>query len=273
MGGCTQLSADDDRAVVAVVDARVRVHHPCPYCDLSGEFPRTLLLLWCDNRRDVFVASSPDEGELRRVVRAFRASFRARTLLESGKDAVVSLAEFEWADPPSVTGIARKSGVWVLHPVVYFGGTETYRLVSPSSSRLNAFLQRVRRLGDLELLSVSTRADIGDVRDLPAAAVHFFEGLTDRQARSLVAAFEGGLFDVPARSSWDAVARNEGLSWSTFGEHLRKAQLRLLANSYSALKARSGRAETPVLLPRIGSRRPSRRAPLRGTRSTGAPDG
>lgn len=250
-----------------MVDARVRVHHPCPYCDISCAFPRSLLLLWCDNRRDVFVVSSPDDGELGRVVRAFRSSFHARLLLQSGKDAVLSVPDFEWAEPPSVTGLARKGAVWVLHPVVYFGGTETYRFVSPSSTKLNAFLARVRRLGDLELLSVATRSDIGDVRDLPAASVHFFEGLTDRQARSLVAAFEGGLFHVPARTSWDQVAKKEGLSRSTFGEHLRKGQLRLLTNSYALLKARARRAETPTLLPRTGAKDPVRRATLSGTQA------
>lgn len=252
---------------MAFLDARVRVHHPCPYCDISVAFPRTLLLLWCDNRRDVFVVSAPDGSELDRVVRAMRTSFRARPLLVEAANAVVSIPDFEWADPPSVTGLARKSGVWVLHPVVYYGGTETYRFMAASKSGLSSFIARVRRLGDVELLSVSSRSDLGGVHDLSTAPVHLFEGLTNRQARSLVAAYEGGLFDVPARSKWEDVARREGLSRSTFGEHLRKGQLRLLANSYAVLKARSTRTETPTVLPRTTPARRTQRTPLQGIRS------
>jgi predicted DNA binding protein len=251
---------------MTVVDARLRVHHPCPYCDISTEFPRTLLLLWCDNRRDVFLVSAPDSGELRRVVSALRDAFHARTLLADGRDALVIVPDFEWANPPSVTGLARRAGVWVLHPVVYFEGQETYRLVAPSKTELNRLISRVRRLGDVEILSVSGRAGLGGVRDLPNASVHFFEGLTDRQARSLVAAYEGGLFDVPARSRWSEIARREGLSRSTFGEHLRKGQLRLLANSHVSLKARISVGEDLRVLPATRPVGRVRRTPLRGMR-------
>lgn len=251
-----------------MVDARVRVHHPCPYCDISVEFPRTLLLLWCDNRRDVFLVSAPDPAELRQVVSALRESFHARPLLIDGRDALVTVPDFEWVDPPSVTGLARKTGVWVLHPVVYFEGKESYRFLAPSKAELNRLVTRMRRLGDVEILSVSDRTGLDTVRDAPVASVHFFEGLTDRQARSLVAAYEGGLFDVPARSKWNDVARREGLSRSTFGEHLRKGQLRLLANSYVSLKARTGTAESPVILRATRTPPSNTRAPLQGTRSS-----
>lgn len=251
---------------MAVVDARLRVHHPCPYCDVSGEFPDSLLLLWCDNRRDVFLVSSPSLAELGKLVSALRISFHARPLLVEGTDALVAVPDFEWASPPSVTGLARRSGVWVLHPVIYHRGTETYRLVAPSKGGLNRLVQRVRRVGDVEVLSVVNRTGLAGIRDLPTASVHFFEGLTDRQARCLVAAYEGGLLEVPARSRWGEVARREGLSRSTFGEHLRKGQRRILANSYTSLKTRVATPEQPILLPGRHARPGPRRTPLQGIR-------
>ena len=257
---------------MVVVDARIRVHHPCPYCDVSVEFPQSLFQLWCDNRRDIFLVASPSAEELHRVRDALRASFHARCLIEDGRQALVLVPDFEWASPPSVTGMARKAGVWVLHPVVYFGGTETYRLLSPNRTALNYLVTRARRVGDVEILSVSERSGLDHVRELPVASVHFFEGLTDLQARSLVAAYEGGLYDVPSRASWEEVSRSVGLSRSTFGEHLRKGQLRLLRNSYSALKMRSRTTSKPLLLRATGSARKARRSPLRGVRDPNARD-
>lgn len=251
---------------MAVVDARVRIHHPCPYCDISVEFPETLLLLWCDNRRDVFLVSSPTPSELRQVLAALRDSFRARPLSVDGNEALVAIPDFEWTTPPSVTALARRTNVWVLHPVVYFGGTETYRFVAPTNGELKGLIGRLRELGDVEILSVAGRASLGPVRDLPSAAIHFFEGLTDQQARCLVAAYEGGLLHVPARSSWADVARRTGLSRSTFGEHLRKGQLRLLANSYSSIKARTESAAEPTHLEASGPEPRARRTPLQGVR-------
>jgi len=252
---------------MGVVDARVRVHHPCPYCDVSVRFPRSLLLLWCDNNRDVFLVSSPDADELGRIVATLRRDFRAHVILRDRSDALLAVREFHWARPPSVTGLARRSDVWVVHPVVYFDGTETYRFVAPSKSTLERLILRLRRMGDVELLSVSDRADLRAIRDLPTATVHFFEGLTDRQAAALVAAFEGGLLDVPARAKWGEVARRSGIARSTFGEHLRKGQLRLLANSYATLKARTLAPERPVLLPALRRSGPRRREPPPASRT------
>jgi predicted DNA binding protein len=247
-----------------IVDARVRVHHPCPYCDLSVRFPTSLLLLWCDNRRDTFLLSSPDGEELRRLCARVRAVYRGRVLLAEGTSALVELPDFEWPSPPSVTGLARRGGVWVLPPVVYAEGRETYRLIAPTRARLNRLIQRLRRLGEVEILSVSDRAGLESVRDYPAASAHFFEGLSERQLRSLVVAHDAGLLEIPARSSWAAVARAQGMARSTFGEHLRKAQLRLVRNSYSLLRTRMAAAASP---PVVLSQLRDGRASVRG-RST-----
>jgi predicted DNA binding protein len=249
---------------MTVVDARVRVHHPCPYCDVSVRFRQSLLLLWCDNGRDVFLVSSPTSEELEEVIRALRRSFRAHPLSVDGTNALLTLPDFVWSSPPSVTGLARKTRVWVVHPVVYFDGTETYRLVAPTKRELQRLILRLRRLGDVELLSVSDRIDLGTIRDVPTASVHFFEGLTDRQAEALVAAYEGGLLEVPARARWGEVARRARLSRSTFGEHLRKGQWRLLSNSYASLKARTLATERPVVLPALGVAPPTRRSRASG---------
>lgn len=118
----------------------------------------------------------------------------------------------------------------------------------------------------MEILSVSGRSGLEAVRQAPVTSVHHFEGFTDRQLRSLVAAYEEGLFHVPARTSWNAVARSLGLSRSTFGEHLRKGQFHLLQNSYPTLKARRHLQNRPLILRANPGPKRRRRSPLRGTR-------
>lgn len=253
------------------MDVRLRISHPCPYCDISAKFPQSLLLLWCDNRRDVFLISAPEPSELRGVVSAFRETLHSRLLLEDGRTAIVSIPDFEWTDPPSVTGLARRFGVWVIHPVLYFESHETYQLLSPTKDRLQRLIGRLRRLGEVEILSISERGRLDGIRDAASSALHLFQGLTERQARALMAGYEGGLFEVPARGNWEEIARREGLSRSTFGEHLRKGQLRLLTNSYAALKARLGAETGSVILPATVGAGKVTRAPLRGIR--GARDG
>ncbi|HTT16699.1 MAG TPA: helix-turn-helix domain-containing protein [Thermoplasmata archaeon] len=250
---------------MAVVDAHVRVRHPCPYCDLSSEFPGSTLLLWCDNRRDTLLVCSPDEEELGRVRGAFRRRFHGRVLLADGPAALLAVPDFEWESPPSVTGLARRGGVWVLPPVLYAEGTETYRMIAPDRPRLHRLFERLRRLGEVTILSVSDRNGLEGIRDYPTASVHFFEGLTAPQLRSLLAAHEAGLLEIPARSSWSAAARSQGVGRSTFGEHLRKAQLRLLRNSYPILRARALETGRPVVLPALAPGEAAPRPPSAGS--------
>ena len=236
------------------VDARFRVNHPCPYCDLSVRFPRSLLLLWCDNRRDVFLVSSPDRSELEELCQELRRKFRGTVLLREQQDAVILLPVFEWVEPPSVTGIARKSDIFVVPPVVYSDGRETYRVLAPTQTGLRRFINKLRRFGEVELLSVSRKNDLAPIRELPLSTFHFLEGITERQVRALIRGFEEGLLDVPSRGNWDSAARREGLARSTFGEHLRKGQWALLRNAYPALRARADQASTPSRLGKLPNR-------------------
>ncbi len=232
-----------------IVDARFRVRHPCPYCEVSVRYPETLLLLWCDNLRDTFLVSSPDELELRRVLSDIRTTFRGRVLVRAGAIALTTVPEFQWASPPSVTNMARRSGLWFLPPVHYYKGWETYRLISPGRRRLQRFFSQLRQVGDIEVLSVADLPGLESLVELPVASVHLFDGLTTKQVEVMLAAIKGGLLEVPSRARWEEVARGLGLSRSTFGEHLRKGQRRLIENSSAALHAYLTTRGKPVLLP------------------------
>jgi len=79
--------------------------------------------------------------------------------------------------------------------------------------------------------------------------MHLFQDLTDRQIGVLVPAYEHGLFDGPAQSRMTTIARREGLSRSTFGEHLRKGIAQPVRNACPRLKLRDAKG-APLQRPR-----------------------
>jgi len=109
---------------------------------------------------------------------------------------------------------------------------------------LRKFVADVKKTGDVEVLSHRARDQLDRIHSLTTIPVHLFEGLTDRQVHILVSALEGGLFELPAREKMDRVAARAGVSRSTFGEHLRKAKMQILQNSYPFLKLRDQSAES-----------------------------
>ena len=225
------------------LETRVRVQHPCPYGDLSVAFPSVEMAQWTSTRNDVFHVNATSSLELQRLLRTMRETIGAKRIAEHGSSALVVTHQALWDYPPSVTGIADRRGLWLLPPTTYLGGWETYHSISPNIASLRRFVAEVKKLGPVEMLSHRAREQLESIGSLGTVPVHLFEGLTERQIHVVVTAIEGGLFELPAKQTMDRVAAREGLSRSTFGEHLRKAETQILRNSYAFLKLRDQRSE------------------------------
>jgi len=72
-----------------------------------------------------------------------------------------------------------------------------------------------------------------DWQDDPMVAAAVDSSLTDRQRETLRMAFHAGYFDWPRNASADAVAEELGIVQSTFSQHLRTAERKLLAELFS----------------------------------------
>ncbi len=234
------------RGRVTYVDARVRIQHPCPYCDLSAAFPDVSMASWCNQAHDVLQITVSDARDLVPVLEAVRKSLGSREVTRDGASALTIIRACRWDQFPSVTAVADRCDVWLIPPITYLAGWETHRILAPSPAAFSEFVKGVRRIGRIEILSSRPRERFDVVQDLGVLPVHLFDGLTERQVHVLVSAVEAGLLDVPSRSRIGDVARRDGISRSTFSEHLRKAQSRLSRNVYPMLKLRARPLEGPV---------------------------
>ena len=251
---------------MSLVDAHLRTIHPCPYQEVSDEAPGSMMFRWFDLGRSVLLLSSQTPRGLHRLLDLVREVFHATSLAEEELEALAMVPDLGWRDPQSVEGLAERSGVWIVPPIVVEGGRESCRVVARGRGELRTFTTCLRRTGPVELLSMGSRAELRAFRESPLTSSQMADGMTDAQVRSLVAAWDAGLFDVPSRARWGTVSESVGLSRSTFGEHLRKGQRHVLENSMTALRARAARSPEPVLLPRIRSESPHGKSPLRGAR-------
>jgi len=224
--------------IVNFLDTRVRIKHPCPFCDFSAAFPDAKMVLWCNGSNEILQISVPDSMPLPKILKAAQKSLCAREIVQDGRSALTVMRACVCRQYRSVSTIADESDVWLIPPVIFGNGWETHRILSKGRTSLQHFITEVKRTGKVEIVSNQPREHLDVIHDLSVIPVHFFEGLTERQIRALVLAFENGLLDIPAKAKMDRIAGREGVSRSTFGEHLRKAQLQLLRNSYPFLKLR-----------------------------------
>lgn len=175
------------------------------------------------------------------MLKAARKHLGACDMFEDGTSALLLTCECGYPRFRSIISIANETGCMLIPPHTYLGGWETHRVLSTGTEPLKRFIEEVEKDGRVEIISHRGRDALSAVHDLNVVPVHFFEGLTDLQIRSVVAAYEAGPFDVPARAKLDDVAKAMGPSRSTLGGHMRKAELQMLRYSYPFLKLRATR--------------------------------
>jgi len=197
------------------------------------------MVLWYSRDSEILEVTATDTARLDEILEAAHESLGACDMFQDGRSALLMTCECGYPKFRSIISIANDCGCMLVPPHTYEGGWETHRVLSTGTENLRRFVAEIEKHGRVEIISHRGRDALDAASDLNVVPVHFFEGLTDLQIRSVVAAYEAGLFEVPARTKMDDVAKAMGLSRSTLGEHLRKAELQMLRNSYPFLKLRA----------------------------------
>ncbi len=226
---------------MTLIDAKIKVQHPCPLCDLSGRFPEARIASWCNGQLDILQVSVQDPDELDEVLEAAASSLSFEEVVRADGSAL-TMSRACACFGPDVTSSAEANNCWAIQPILYYGGWETHRIIAPNKLALQSMIKQVRELGTAEIASLKPLEGLETVRDIGIIPVHFFENLTAKQVTVLVSAYENGLLSIPAKTKMDEVAKKVGMSRSTYGEHLRKAMQKVVENSYPILKLYVGPA-------------------------------
>lgn len=220
-----------------LLDSRVKVRHPCAYCEFSGAFPEVQFVLWCNGETDALRVVAPDFDTLEKVMRSGRELLGMDLMSRDERPSMIMTGSCRCpTGGQSVVDLAEAHGCWSVQPIPMRGGYEYHRIFSPDQESVRALLEDVRRFGEAELISLRNRENLDVVDQVGSVSVHLFAGLTDRQVEVLTTAYEEGLLDVPSHGSMDTAAKRVGISRSTFGEHLRKATFQLVSNAYPFIR-------------------------------------
>lgn len=230
-----------------VTEARLRIRHDgCWTMRVNGRAHVTQIA--GDQLVGVNVVHAPTEEELKAILADMTASTERVDVVERTPGTMVVRCRCR-AD--GVVGAIVAHGCTILWPAVYARGTELYTVVAPTRERMDNLVRRLREMGEVTLERVSEVP--AHALDVSVSLADVTTGLTERQLAVLRRAVEQGYYDSPRRVSADALAVSFGVSRSTFQEHLRKAEQRVLARFADVL------AHHPVLL-ESATKRPGRPA-------------
>lgn len=121
-------------------------------------------------------------------------------------------------------------------PTVYRHGWEHYTVTAFDDRDVRALLGDLDSARDIEVLSTKTVESRRVPHSLFMTADTLFGELTPRQLEALRIALDSGYFEQPREASIKELAAQTSVARSTYEEHLRKAQNKLIANTENLVR-------------------------------------
>jgi predicted DNA binding protein len=211
-----------------------RLQHRCPYNDFSKAHPSSVISHWCNWSRDVLEiahGNAPGEGarkEIRKIFRGLGSKIIRQSLASSSVQVVLQHCACDKLPPPTLP-VIEKYNCLNLQPMVYTGGWEWYRVMAFSEQDIKKLFRSLEaRDCNVEVTSRKSVSEESVHSSLLIPAGSLLSGLTEKQARALVAAIDNGYYNLPRGASAVEIAKRLGIPRTSFVDHLRKGENKLI---------------------------------------------
>lgn len=229
-------------------ELQFRVSFDGKLTEFTRRNPEALVSVWCDWTREVVEvtgATLPEVERLRDAVREASSFVEVYPVTPTTHVLVMDCIDL----PHDFVYRAVDDAHCILMPPTrYEHGWEHYSVMSFSEQKSRKLFQDLQEGGrEVELLHkrALSRQPLLNTRSVAVPAL--LAGLTDRQVDALLLGARHGMYDSPRKTTAASIADGVGLSRSTFEEHLRKAENRLVHNlvPYLELAAKARKAGKP----------------------------
>ena len=212
----------------------LKLEHDLPFSDLSRAFPKVSISRWCNREVDILEAESPRgrigefEAGLGEVAKKLGANLiHVHRYSDSALEAVVKC---RCAGNNSSIAIVEASNCIPIMPVTYAEGFEHVKLFAFTQEDQRAAIDNLESIAKV---AVEGRGQLERHSARPAMTVsvdEFLGMLTEKQLLALVEAIEMGHYSMPKKATVDQIAEKLKMPRSTFEEHLRKAEIKVMRN-------------------------------------------
>jgi predicted DNA binding protein len=200
------------------------------YSNISRRFPSAKMFFWCNGEYDVIevIVENPEEYPL--IVEKIP---KPRGFVEESSDYqrshLITKRCSCCVEDNSVVKYIGELDILHISPAMLERGWEYHRIIAFRHADLKELLQRLEEKGfavDI-LRKVPFDGFIGS--SLALTGDSLFADLTEKQIIALLTAYRNGYYRLPRRADVQTIAAKEGLSRTTFQEHLKKAENKLVA--------------------------------------------
>ncbi|WP_120246499.1 helix-turn-helix domain-containing protein [Halopiger aswanensis] len=231
---------------MGLYEASFRLKHECPYRAISERYPDLTIREWylsdCQVLEITSATAPTDEllAEIERIGTVLHESIDDDGLQVVTRACLCSLEG-------SILERFEEHDCLYQPPTIHRQGWEHYTVIAFDEADVRALLRDLEGDRDIELLSKTAVTEQAIPHSMLAPVDQLFEGLTDRQLAALQLALEHGYYEQPRGTSLRELASQTSIARSTYEEHLRKAENKLMANAGTYLRLVTSRTGTDPL--------------------------
>lgn len=203
-----------------------RVKHEYPFISMSEKYPGTRISMWCVWDREMVHIPLNHEDLMKEVESYIKTIGRTIEGYKPSKEGFVITLRCSCDLNQSVWNLTNRNHCVDINPAVFLDGWGYYRMISFNDDDTRKFFMDLGAIGKVEL--ISKKMLHFDAIPSTVWTESFFTKLTDRQMESLVKAYDYGYYSSPREVTTDSIASSIGISRSTYEEHLRKAENRIM---------------------------------------------
>ena len=188
------------------------------------------MLDWCNREYDVIELITDEPDEYSAVIDEIS---KIKGMVEKSSDlhnAHFFVKKCFCKTEDSVTRILDEFDLLQISPIIYRHGWEYYRVIAFRHEDLKALMQRFEDRGiKYEILR---KADFDGfiAGSLTLTADALFSDLTEKQMDALLTAYSNGYYSLPRKANVQDIAHKKRVSRTTYQEHLKKAENKLVAS-------------------------------------------
>jgi len=204
-----------------------RTQYEYPFIRLSGRFPGLPISMWCNWNRELLQVPTTDPSVLKELEREVRKAGRTvDQWVEAGETRIFMLQKCTCGNLDSPWNVWEKHDFMDAPPAVYKDGWGYFRLVTFADGGTQGLFRDFAKRGPTELI----RKRELSLQVLPTSiwVNSLFGEMTQKQIDALLKAHRYGYYTSPRKITTENVASSLGVSRSTYEEHLRKAENRVM---------------------------------------------
>jgi hypothetical protein len=226
---------------MAHFEVAFKLQHDCPYNTFSKTHPAVVVSHWCNWSRDVLEISHRDlrDSHIQRSIQELNKALGARIIRKSYASSNLQVVLQHCACdkvPPPTLPVIESHNCLELQPTVYTGGWEWYRVIAFSEKDLRQLFKDLDEYCKIEVTS-SRSIENESIRDtFVVSTAALFGSLTGKQRRALITALDNGYYHMPRRATAGEIAEKLGVPRTSYVDHLRKAEDKLIQSIASYLR-------------------------------------